>query len=187
MPINSSENAVCNDRCKRLCVNPEDRDNTLSIFTKGHIILALIGIFMSVLSGRPISVHASEKLPFDIDWACNLIMESVAEGNRKEKFSPEIEAVNPKQQTVKLAFKPVMSDWKFVQFSILDRSGSAITEARATPPCNFISIRSFVKTADGDPAIVSFGPNLKKLGYEPQNPPSIIEAAIGFSRYWCEL
>ena len=167
-----------NDHCKRLCVNPEGRGNTLNTFTKGHQIFVLIGIFMSVFSGCSISVHASEKLPFDVDWACNLIMEAVAGGHHKEKFSQEIEVVNPKQQTVKLEFKPVVSDWKFVQFSILDHSGAAITEARATPPCNFISARSLVKTADGDPAIASFGPNLKKLGYEPQNPPLVLSESI---------
>ena len=98
---------------------------------------------MLVLSGCSIAAHASEKPPFDVDWACNLIMESVARGQRKEKFSQEIEAKNPKRQTVKLVFKPPVNDWKFVQFSILDHSGAAITEARATPPCNFISARSF--------------------------------------------
>ena len=35
-----------------------------------------------------------------------------------------------------------------------------------------------VKTADGDPAIASFGPNLKKLGYEPQNPPLVLSESI---------
>tara|TARA_B100000989_G_C19502778_1_gene455012 strand:- start:1456 stop:1662 length:207 start_codon:yes stop_codon:yes gene_type:complete len=34
----------------------------------------------------------------------------------------------------------------------LDPNGSAISEAPATPPCDFISIRSLVKIADGDPA-----------------------------------
>ena len=71
-----------------------------------------------------------------------------------------------------------MSSWKFVQYSILDNDGLKITEARATPPCNFISIRRLVKTADGDPAIESFGPNLKKLGYEPQNPPLVLSEDI---------
>ena len=150
----------------------------MSIFTKGNMIFVLISIVMSVLPGWSISVHASEKLPFDVDWACNLIMESVARGQRKEKFSQEIEAKNPKRQTVKLVFKPPVNDWKFVQFSILDHNGSTITEARATPPCNFISIRSLVKTADGDPAIASFGPNLKKLSYEPQNPPLVLSESI---------
>ena len=74
-------------------------------------------------------MHASEKLPFDVGWACNSITDSVAGGHRKEKFSQEIEAENPKQQTVKLVFNPVVSDWKFVQLSILDHSGATITEA----------------------------------------------------------
>ena len=178
MLFKSSGHEVYNDRRKSLCVNPEDRGNTLSIFIKGNLMLVLFGIFMSVWSGWSISVHASEKLPFDVDWACNLIMESVAAEHRKEKFSSELEAINSKQQNVKLVFKPVVSDWKFVQFSILDPSGLTITEARATPPCNFISIRSLVKTADGDPAIASFGPNLKTLGYEPQNPPLVLSESI---------
>ena len=176
--IKFSENVTFNDRRKRLCVNPGDGDNTLSVPTKGNMILGLIGVFMSILSWFSISAQASEKLPFDVDWACNLIMESVARGHRKEKFSQEIEAVNPKQQSVRLVFKPVISDWKFAQLSILDQSGSTITEARAIPPCNFISIRSLVKTADGDPAIASFGPNLKKLSYEPQNPPLTLSESI---------
>ena len=150
----------------------------MSIFTKSNMIFILISIVMSILPGWSISVHASEKLPFDVDWACNLIMESVARGQRKENFSQEIEEKNPKRQTVKLVFKPLVNDWKFVQFSILDHNGSTITEARAIPPCNFISIRSLVKTADGDPAIASFGPNLKKLSYEPQNPPLDLSESI---------
>jgi hypothetical protein len=89
-----------------------------------------------------------------------------------------MEEINPKQQNVKLVFKPAVNNWKFVQYSILDHNGLKITEARATPPCNFISIRSLVKTADGDPAIASFGPNLKKLGYEPQNPPLVLSESI---------
>ena len=152
-----------NDYCKRLRVNPRDRDNNLSIFTKGNLVSVLIGIFVSVLSGWSIVAYSSEKQPFDVDWACNLIMESVAIGHQKENLSQEIEVVNPTQQTVKLVFNPVVKDWKFVQFSVLDHSGSKVTEARAIPPCNFISIRSLVKTADGDPAIASFGPNLKSL------------------------
>ena len=79
-----------NDRCKRLCVNPVDKDNTMSIFTKGNMIFVLISIVMSVLPGWSISVHASEKLPFDVDWACNLIMESVAGGHRTDELSQEI-------------------------------------------------------------------------------------------------
>ena len=35
-----------------------------------------------------------------------------------------------------------------------------------------------VKTADGDPAIVSFGPNLKKSGYELQNPPLVLSKSV---------
>ena len=73
--IKFSENLTFNDRRKRLCVNPGDRDNTLSISTKGKMILGLIGVFMSISSWFSISVQASEKLPFDVDWACNLIME----------------------------------------------------------------------------------------------------------------
>ena len=166
------------DRFKSLCVNPRDRDNILSTFTKDNLALVLIGILVSVLSGRPIAAYASEEPPFDVDWACKLIKESVAKGHHKNKLSREINVVNPTQPTVRLVFKPVVEDWKFVQFSVLDYSGSTITEARATPPCNFISIRSLVKTADGDPVIASFGPNLKKLGYEPQNPPFVLSENI---------
>ena len=173
----SSKILEYNDRCKRLFVNPRDRENNMSIFTKGNLALVLIGIFVSGLSGWSIAAYASEKPPFDVDWACNLIMESVVKGQHKKNLPQEIEVVNPTQQTVRLVFKPVVKDWKFVQFSVLDHSGSKITEARATPPCNFISIRSLVKTADGDPAIASFGPNLKKLGYEPQNPPFVLSEA----------
>ena len=174
----SSKIVKYNDRCKRLCVNPRDRDNTLRIFIKDNLALILTGIFVSVLSGCSKAAYASEKPPFDVDWACSLIKESVVKGQQKEDLSQEIEVVDPTQQTVRLEFKPVVKDWKFVQFSVLDHSGSTITEARATPPCNFISIRSLVKTADGDPAIVSFGPNLKKLGYEPQNPPFVLSDSI---------
>ena len=105
-------------------------------------------------------------------------METVSKGNKNEKFTQETEAANPERQTVKLVFKPSLPDWKVVQLSILDSNGLAITQARATPPCHFISIRSFVKTADGNPAIVSFGPNLKKLGYEPQNPPLVLSDSV---------
>ena len=131
-----------------------------------------------VSSGWSISLNASEKPPFEIDWACNWIMGSAEVGNKNELLTQEIEAVNPEQQIVKVVFKPAVTDWKVAQLSILDPDGSAITEARATPPCHFISIRSLVKTADGDPAIVSFGPNLKKLGYETQNPPLVLSKSI---------
>ena len=161
-----------------MCVNLGNRDNNLSILIKGNLVLVLIGIYVSVSLGCSISLQASEKPPLDIDWACKLIMGSVSKGNKNEKFIQETEAVNPERQTVNLVFKPSISDWKVVQLSILDSTGSAITEARATPPCHFISIRSLVKTADGDPAIVSFGPNLKKLGYEPQNPPMVLSESV---------
>ena len=134
----------------------------------------LIGIFVSISFGLSTSLHASEKPPLDVDWACNVITELATQGDRTENFTRNTEVVNPEQQTVKLLFKPAVTEWKVVQLSVLDHNGSTITEARATPPCNFISIRSLVKTADGDPAIASFGPKLKKLGYEPQNPPFIL-------------
>ena len=133
---------------------------------------------MSVSLGWSISLHATEKPPLDVDWACNLITGLEARDDRNEKLIRNIEVVSPEQQTVKLVFKPAVTEWKVVRFSILDHNGSTITEARATPPCNFISIRSFVKTADGDPVIASFGPNLKKLGYEPQNPPFVLSESV---------
>ena len=133
---------------------------------------------MSVSLGWSISLHATEKPPLDVEWACNLITGLEARDDRNEKLIRNIEVVSPEQQTVKLVFKPAVTEWKVVRFSILDHNGSTITEARATPPCNFISIRSLVKTADGDPAIASFGLNLKKLGYEPQNPPLVLSESI---------
>jgi subtilisin family serine protease len=39
-------------------------------------------------------------------------------------------------------------------------------------------VRSLVKTTDGNQAIVSFGPNLTKLGYEPQNPPLVLSKSV---------
>ena len=160
-----------NDRCESFCVNPTGKENTLNIFIKRNVVVLLVGIFVSVSFGLSTSLHASEKPPLDVDWACNVITELATQGDRIKNFARNTEVVNPEQQTVKLLFKPAVTEWKVVQLSILDHNGSTITEARATPPCNFISIRSLVKTADGDPAIASFGPNLKKLGYEPQNPP----------------
>ncbi len=133
---------------------------------------------MSISLGWSISLHAIEKPPLDVDWACNLITGLDAREDRNEKLIRNIEVVSPEQQTVKLVFKPAVTEWKVVRLSILDHNGSTITEARATPPCNFISIRSFVKTADGDPVIASFGPNLKKLGYEPQNPPFVLSENV---------
>ena len=121
----------------------------------------LIGICVSVSLGWSISLHATEKPPLDVHWACNLITGLDARDDRNEKLIRNIEVVSPEQQTVKLVFKPAVTGWKVVRLSILDHNGSTIAEARATPPCNFISIRSFVKTADGDPVIASFGPNLK--------------------------
>ena len=174
----SSAIAAYNDRSKNLCVNPRDRENYLSISIKDNAGLVLISIFVSVMLGWSITLYASEEPPLDVNWARNLITSTMARGHREENLFQEIEAINPKHQTVKLVFKPAVNDWKFAQFSILDRSGLIITEARATPPCNFISIRSLVKTADGDPAIVSFGPNLKKLGFEPQNPPLVLSESI---------
>ena len=166
------------NRRKTLCVNPRVRDSALSVLIKGNVVLVLVGIFVSVLSGSSVSLHASEKPPFDIDWACNLIMGPMARDQKNENFTAEIEAVNPEQQTVRLVFKPAATDWKVVQLSILDRNGLILTVARATPPCNFISVRSLVETTDGDPVIASFGPNLKKLGYEPQNPPLVLSESI---------
>ena len=83
------------NRRKKLCVNPRVRDNTLSVLIKGNVVLVLVGIFVSVLSGRSTFLHASEKPPFDIDWACNLIIGSVASDQKNEKFTAEIQAVNP--------------------------------------------------------------------------------------------
>ena len=98
-----------NDRRKSECVNPRDRDNTLSIFIKGNVILVLMGIFVMVSSGRSISLNASEKPPFDIDWACNWIMGLAEVDNKNEKLTREIEAVNPERQTVKVVFKPAVT------------------------------------------------------------------------------
>lgn len=84
-----------NDRRKSECVNPRDRDNTLSILINGNVSLVLLGIFVMVLSGRSISLNASEKPLFDIDWACNWFKGSADAGNQNEKFTREIEAVNP--------------------------------------------------------------------------------------------
>ena len=142
------------------------------------MVVLLTGIFVSVSFGLSMSLHALEKPPLDVNWACNVITELATQGDRIENSTRNIEVVNPEQQTVKLLFKPAVTEWKVVQFSILDHNGSTITEARATPPCNFISIRSLVKTANGDPAIASFGPNLKKIGYEPQNPPFVLSENV---------
>ena len=96
----SGEIAEYNDRCKRLCVNPRDRDNTLNIFTKDKLALVLIGIFVLVLSRWSIAAYASEKPPFDVDWACNLIMESLVQGQHKENLPQEIEVVNPEAVSI---------------------------------------------------------------------------------------
>ena len=167
-----------NDLRNSLCVNPRGKENTLSILIKSNLLFVLIGICVSVSLGWSISLHATEKPPLDVKWACSLITGLDASSDQNDKLIQNIEVVSPEQQTVKLVFKPALSEWKVVRFSILDHNGSTITEARATPPCNFISIRSLVKTADGDPVIASFGPNLKKLGYEPQNPPFALSESV---------
>ena len=176
--IRFSQIAVNIDRREDMCVNLRGRDNSLRILTKVNLVSVLIGIFVSVSLGWSISLQASEKPPLDINWACKLIMGSVTKGKKTEKLNRETEAVNSGRQAVKLVFKPSVTDWKVVQLSIFDSNGSALTEARVTPPCHFVSIRSLVETADGNPAIVSFGPNLKELGYEPQNPPLALSESV---------
>ena len=184
----SSAIEAYNVRPKRLRVNPRDRDNSLSISIKDNVGLVFISICVSVLLGCPMSLNASEEPPLDVNWACNLIMDTAASGHHKENLSREIEAINPKQQTVKLVFKPAVSSWKFVQYSILDNDGLKITEARATPPCNFISIRRLVKTADGIRQSI-FRTKFKSLvmshkihpwSYRKTSP-SVNEAAVGAS------
>ena len=178
LPFTARNHPACDIYRKTLFVNKKVRDNTLSVLIKENLILVLIGIFVSVSSGWPISPQASEQPPFDIDWACNLITESASVNQKNEELTREIEPENAEQQTVKLLFKPAVTDWKVAQFSILDPNGLTLTQARVTPPCNFVSVRSLVKTADGDPVIASFGPKLKKLSYEPQNPPLVLSESI---------
>ena len=167
-----------NDLRKNVCVNLRDRDNTLIILIRAYLVLILMGGFGLGSLGWSMPLQASEKPPLDIDWACKLIVGSVANVNKSDKRAREFDALNSEGQIVKLVFKPTVTDWKVVQFSIFDSKGSAITEARVTPPCQFISTRSLVKTADGDPVIVSFGPNFQKLGYEPQNPPFVLSESV---------
>ena len=106
----------------------------------------MIGICVSVSLGWSISLHATEKPPLDINWACNLITGLDARGDQNEKPVRNIEVVSPEQQTVKLVFKPAVTEWKVVRLSILDHNGSTIAEARATPPCKEAAL---LETAKG--------------------------------------
>ena len=56
----------------------------------------------------------------------------------------------------------------------MEGQGSPAAQVRALPPCRIISARQFGTTADGDRIINSYGPDLRFIGTEPQNPPFVM-------------
>ena len=94
--------------------------------------------------------------------------------NKINNDEPNIIVDSFGEKVAELNFKPSRINWKLAVLSLLEGKGSPAAQVRAVPPCRIISARQFGTTSDGDRIIISYGPDLKFLGTEPQNPPFVM-------------
>ena len=116
-------------------------------------------------------LSASESHPNTLDKACQFITNPIFDDNKINNGGPNIVIDDFGKKVAELHFKPSRVNWKLAILSLLGGQDSLVAQVRAVPPCKIISARQFGTTADGDRIITSYGPDLKFLGIEPQNPP----------------
>ena len=134
-------------------------------------INAITWVLITVPLIHPLSSSASQSQPSNLDKACEFITNPLFEDNKINNDGPNMIVDSFGEKVAELKFKPSRINWKLAILSFLEEHGSPIAQVRAVPPCRIISARQFGTTADGDRIINSYGPNLKFLGTEPQNPP----------------
>ena len=120
------------------------------------------------------SLLASESHPNNLDKACEFITNPIFDNNKIDNEKPNIIVDSFGKKVAELKFKPTRINWKLAVLNLLEGQGSPVAQVRAVPPCRIISARQFVTTSDGDRVIISYGPDLKFLVTEPQNPPFVM-------------
>ena len=109
-----------------------------------------------------------------MDKACEFITNPFFDDNKINNDGPNMIVDSFGKKVAELNFKPSRINWKLAVLSLLEGQGSPAAQVRAVPPCRIISARQFGTTADGDRIIISYGPDLKFLGTEAQNPPFVM-------------
>ena len=138
------------------------------------VINATTWVLISFAFNYSSSLSASESHPNNLDKACEFITNPVFDNNTIDNEEPNIIVDSFGEKVAELNFKPSRINWKLAVLSIFERKGAPAAQIRAVPPCRIISARQFGTTPDGDRIIISYGPDLKFLGTEAQNPPFVM-------------
>ena len=141
---------------------------------RNFVIKATTWVLISFTFNLSSSLSASESHPNNLDKACEFITNPIFDDNKISNGEPNIIIDSFGKKVAELIFKPSRVNWKLAVLSLMEGQGSPAAQVRAVPPCKIISARQFGTTADGDRIINSYGPNLKFLGTEPQNPPFVM-------------
>ena len=137
-------------------------------------INAITWVLITVPLIYPLSSSASQSQPSNLDKACEFITNPLFEDNKINNDGPNMIVDSLGEKVAELNFKPSRINWKLAVLSLFERKGSPAAQIRAVPPCRIISARQFGTTPDGDRIIISYGPDLKFLGTEAQNPPFVM-------------
>ena len=137
-------------------------------------INATTWILISFTFNHSSSLSASESHPSNLDKACEFIINPIFDDDKINNGEPNTIIDGFGKEVGKLNFKPSRMNWKLAVLSLLGGQDSPVAQVRAVPPCRIISARQFGITADGDQIITSYGPDLKFLSIEPQNPPFVM-------------
>ena len=138
------------------------------------VINAITWVLITVPLIHPLSSSASQSQPSNLDKACEFITNPLFQDNKINNDGPNIIVDSFGEKVAELNFKPSRINWKLAVLSLLEVRGSPAAQVRAVPPCRIISARQFGTTPDGDRTIISYGPDLKFLGTEAQNPPFVM-------------
>lgn len=141
---------------------------------KNFFIHATTWLFITITLNYSYPLSALENHPNNLDKACEFISNSFDDNNGVKDDGPHIILDRLGNKVAELNFRPSIINWKVAVISVWEGQGPPIAQIRAVPPCKIISARQLETTADGDKIIISFGPNLKILGTEPQNPPFVM-------------
>ena len=137
-------------------------------------INAITWVLITVPLIHPLSSSASQSQPSNLDKACEFITNPLFQDNKINNDGPNMIVDSFGEKVAELNFKPSRINWKLAVLSLLEGKGSPAAQVRAVPPCRIISARQFGTTPDGDRIIISYGPDLKFLGIEAQNPPFVM-------------
>ena len=139
-------------------------------------INATTWVLISFAFSHSSSLSASESHPNNLDKACEFITNPIFDDNKISNGEPNIIIDSFGKKVAELIFKPSRVKWKLAVLTLMEGQDSPAAQVRAVPPCRIISARQFGTSADGDRIITSYGPDLKFLGIEPQNPPFVMSA-----------